>query len=448
MSSKSLGTVLRNVAVVDQKAKTFKTSKSWKTSQVSLPINFDGRTVWPGWLQKVHDQEECGNCYAYSTSSMLADRFAILSLGRVLFEASPSELAVCGHDFDANVAQEWKNNAYLQKSQTDFLKNRSCNGSSLYDVLETLYREGVTISSCFPSKTDKYNIPGTVDSTKLPVCSVFETDDFDQCPVNNQAMRKYRALTVYNVESNEQSIMYEIYKYGPVSTGLLVFPDFMTTFDGKSIYTGPPAGQESIGGHAILISGFGQETQNGQIIKYWLCKNSWGDQWGDGGYFKIQRNIAACQLEQNVVACLPDIPGLKIIDSRIVPVETIVDLQIREYTGHYLDPITGYFSSAIAKIKAGILNGDLTPIFDSTYVLPDMETFFAGNWQNTSPTTSQPRTAADSSSSSASNVDSLQVTSPIQTNVTNLQNVFIVIGVVVVVLIIILLTVIALKSKN
>ncbi|VDM40521.1 unnamed protein product [Toxocara canis] len=45
--------------------------------------------------------------------------------------------------------------------------------------------------------------------------------------------------------------------------------------------------------HAAEVIGFGEE--NG--IKYWIMKNSWGEWWGEDGFFRIERGTNACQIE-------------------------------------------------------------------------------------------------------------------------------------------------------
>jgi C1A family cysteine protease len=42
--------------------------------------------------------------------------------------------------------------------------------------------------------------------------------------------------------------------------------------------------------HAVLAVGYGFE--NG--IPYWLIKNSWGADWGDNGYFKMEMGKNMC----------------------------------------------------------------------------------------------------------------------------------------------------------
>lgn len=50
--------------------------------------------------------------------------------------------------------------------------------------------------------------------------------------------------------------------------------------------------------HAVLLVGYGQECRGTKRVctPYWLLRNSWGPQWGDGGYFKVAQQ-ASCGVD-------------------------------------------------------------------------------------------------------------------------------------------------------
>ncbi len=48
----------------------------------------------------------------------------------------------------------------------------------------------------------------------------------------------------------------------------------------------------------MKVLGYGEE--NG--VKYWKVANSWNEDWGDKGYFKILRGTNECGLESRGVA--------------------------------------------------------------------------------------------------------------------------------------------------
>ena len=119
--------------------------------------------------------------------------------------------------------------------------------------------------------------------------------------------RFFRCMTFYTVPGikkhggSELVIRKEIWKWGPVSTGFDVYEDFYT-FDAKhSIYKWNGTGKK-ISGHAVEIVGWGVEKNT----PFWWMKNTWGKNWGINGYFKMIRGENNCDIENNVVAGIPD----------------------------------------------------------------------------------------------------------------------------------------------
>ena len=70
---------------------------------------------------------------------------------------------------------------------------------------------------------------------------------------------------------------------GPVTTYMTVYSDFYHYRSGIYKVT---AGATEEGGHLVAIIGY--DHTNG----YWICKNSWGTDWGENGFFRIQMGQA------------------------------------------------------------------------------------------------------------------------------------------------------------
>lgn len=71
--------------------------------------------------------------------------------------------------------------------------------------------------------------------------------------------------------------------------------DCIKNYAGGIIWDGDEnatCGCSNVGGtnHAVAIVGFGTDhTAEGPCSKYWLIKNSWGTEWGEGGFFRLCR---------------------------------------------------------------------------------------------------------------------------------------------------------------
>jgi hypothetical protein len=70
---------------------------------------------------------------------------------------------------------------------------------------------------------------------------------------------------------------------GPVTTYMTIYSDFYHYRNGIYKVT---VGATEEGGHLVAIIGYDQA--NG----YWICKNSWGTDWGENGFFRIQMGQA------------------------------------------------------------------------------------------------------------------------------------------------------------
>ena len=81
---------------------------------------------------------------------------------------------------------------------------------------------------------------------------------------------------------------------GPIEVAFTVYEDFLTYKSGVYHHVSGSAK----GGHAVKMMGWGVE--NG--TPYWLIANSWNEDWGDKGYFKIRRGNNECGIEGQGVA--------------------------------------------------------------------------------------------------------------------------------------------------
>jgi hypothetical protein len=390
---KSFGTVLRNNAIVNEESKRLETISN--LLDIPIPKDFDGRKVWNDFISTdVASQGSCGNCWSYATINMLSDRFEIQSAGKIRFNAGLSKIlpTICEYQSDINWKELKDNETLQEQARSKGHSTSACNGNSLYNALTYLYRYGTTVESCIPPKNyDSWCLElkpkacsalGDYKSdADLPTCEALLGPDYDECMDGITAVKRFRAVAIYNVPPDEKSIMYEIYRFGTVACGFTVFQDFMS-WDGKKpeIYTHWDKRSKSLGAHAVSLVGYGSKIVDGQNIDYWIAENSWSDKWGQNGFFYIQRNIPELELEKNVVALIPDIPYLieneKCYPEQVKYIENSKSDTLREEFN--VNPENCYREITIEKIKAGKLKGDLKPIISKKDV-PDFCQFVAGH---------------------------------------------------------------------
>ncbi|XP_070496196.1 cathepsin L-like peptidase [Chironomus tepperi] len=93
----------------------------------------------------------------------------------------------------------------------------------------------------------------------------------------------------YLLPNDEETIRTYLYNVGPAFVSFYLYENFYNFKSGiYSSYEG-----EYAGAHAVLLTGYG--TENG--TDYWIMRNSWGVEFGERGYFRMQRGINLCNVE-------------------------------------------------------------------------------------------------------------------------------------------------------
>jgi len=233
----------------------------------ALPLQIDWRDKNNrNYLTLVKDQGNCGSCWAfaacgavearYNTENELYTPAASLSNSAVKLLKMAGKIKIFenkSYDLDLN---------YPDLSEQDLISCSSagdCDGGYACDSFDYMKTNGIVSENCFPYQAS--NIP-------CHLCSDWNKKLFK--------IQDWGWVTTYS--ENKYAVKNSL-QNGPVVFFMEVYDDFYYYTSG--IYE-KTIGASYEGGHLVVLVGY-DEVQN-----YWICKNSWGEDWGENGYFKIR----------------------------------------------------------------------------------------------------------------------------------------------------------------
>ena len=122
------------------------------------------------------------------------------------------------------------------------------------------------------------------------------------CPAQLPLQDRVYGYCELDFEAGEAALMEAVAKH-PVAIGINANKVFQLYMSGiiRATDCGPaPHKQDSeimSINHAVIVSGWGETHVNGKLIKYWVLKNSFGENWGEKGYFKLERGAHTLDAE-------------------------------------------------------------------------------------------------------------------------------------------------------
>ncbi|XP_014488049.1 PREDICTED: uncharacterized protein LOC106751610 [Dinoponera quadriceps] len=212
---------------------------------VELPASFDWREK--GVVTPVKNQGACGSCWAFSVTGNVEGQYAIKH--SQLLSLSEQELVDCD-DLD-----------------------EGCNGGlpdNAYRAIEKL--GGLELESDYP----------------------YEAED-EKCHFKRN-MAKVQLASAVNITSNETQMAQWLVANGPISIGINA--NAMQFYIGGVSHPFKFLCNPKNLDHGVLIVGYG--TSNFPLfhkkLPYWIVKNSWGERWGEQGYYRVYRGDGTCGL--------------------------------------------------------------------------------------------------------------------------------------------------------
>jgi cathepsin F len=222
-----------------------------KVESKAIPTTWDWSKK--GAVTPVKNQASCGSCWTFSTAENIEGQW-FLSKGK-LVSLSEQWIVDCSHG--------------CLQSEPD-LCNGGCGGGLPWLAYEDIITNG-----------------GLTDEADYPY-----TGEDGTCQTGKPNIAKIANWTALSTDVTQ--IMTYLVANGPLSITLNA--DLLFSYSGGIITGSPDDCPNSGSDHAVLLVGYDQ-TQD-----YWLVKNSWGADWGENGYFRIEYDNGLCGINACVTS--------------------------------------------------------------------------------------------------------------------------------------------------
>ena len=228
-------------------------------TSIEVPEALDWRET-PGRVSEVKDQIDCGSCWAFASTGALEGQQIVRGSGRR--PASNLKHSVFGNYSN-------KTNGTLNPLSEQNLVDcddvdLGCYGGYMERALRYIKRAG-----------------GIEDEAHYPYWGATGECLFEKAKV---AFSDNGAAILPS--GDEQKLKEVVAKFGPVAVAIDASGYFVDYNRGVLVDRHCTHFFDQLN-HAVLVVGYGTHSRHGD---YWIVKNSWSTDWGEGGYIRMARN--------------------------------------------------------------------------------------------------------------------------------------------------------------
>lgn len=174
--------------------------------------------------------------------------------------------------------------AYCEKKEN----STEITPSRLFIYWEERNIEGSTDSDSGASLRDGINVIVKTGAPDEEIWPFDETKVLTKPSDAAYAAKKYKATSYSRLNQNINQFKAALASGYAFSFGFTVYDDFESDTCAKTgILTMPTAQSQMYGGHAVMAVGYNDSktTFNNCPPQHFIVRNSWGEDWGDHGYF-------------------------------------------------------------------------------------------------------------------------------------------------------------------
>jgi hypothetical protein len=328
-----IGTILRkNLPAALRNLLDKKIVRSNYRPDVSVPEHYDIREVLGDYISSPINQGNCGACYAFAVTSALTDRIRLANKDHftgkvdidgqiVMNQLSPYLTAGCSTCDKKGVNKDFRELIISAKKCAN--ESSPCDGGVIEWTVGIIANNGMLSLSCNATEGAYkcHSLVGYGYNNKTHKCVTWKFRGVNKVHLleSDQLKTALEKGDTNKLALNEDYIKQEIFLHGPVAAGMDIYQSFYEFYkkpeNARKVYNFVPAGDISIGGHAVTICGWGSSSNSSSSNgseggeKYWICRNWWGDKWGDQGYFYILRGTNLCDIESDVWSSQIDLPA-------------------------------------------------------------------------------------------------------------------------------------------